>query len=93
MCGYFCIRFIDFMLKCKNLLGYINLFFPNKYEKNDKIILKYFQYIRRLRWKNLFVENIGNFKTLKISYILEKTVVLPIICSKCQNEDEKIFKE
>ena len=29
----------------------------------------------------------------KISYILEKTVVLSIICSKCKNEYEKIFKE
>ena len=38
-----CIRFIDFMLKDKNLLDYSNLFSPNEYEKNDKIILKYFQ--------------------------------------------------
>ena len=29
----------------------------------------------------------------KISYLLEKTLVLSIICSKCKNEDEKIFKE
>ena len=29
----------------------------------------------------------------QISYILEKTVVLSIICSKCKNEEEKIFKE
>ena len=35
MCGYFCIRFIDFMLKGKNLLDYTNLFFPNDCEKND----------------------------------------------------------
>ena len=28
-----------------------------------------------------------------ISYLLEKTLVLSIICSKCKNEDEKIFKE
>ena len=32
-------------------------------------------------------------KNLKISYILEKTLVLSIICSKCRSEDEKIFKE
>ena len=38
MCGYFCIRFIDFMLKDKSLLEYPNLFSPNDYEKNDKII-------------------------------------------------------
>ena len=43
MCGYFCIGFIDFMLKGKSLLDYTNLFSPNDYEKNDKIILRYFQ--------------------------------------------------
>ena len=43
MCGYFCIRFIDFMLKGKSLLEYANSFSPNHYEKNDKIILKCFQ--------------------------------------------------
>ena len=43
MCGYFCIGFIDFMLKGKSLLDYTNLLSPNYYEKNDKIILKYFQ--------------------------------------------------
>ena len=43
MCGYFCTEFIDFMLKGKSLFEYTNLFPPNYYEKNDKIILKYFQ--------------------------------------------------
>ena len=32
------------------------------------------------------------FKNPKI-YILEKTLVLMIICSKCKNEDEKIYQE
>ena len=40
---YFCIGFIDFILKSKRLLDNTNLFFPNDYEKNDKIMLKYFQ--------------------------------------------------
>ena len=40
MCRYFCIEFTDFMLKGKSLLDYTNLFSPNKYEKNDKMILK-----------------------------------------------------
>ena len=31
------------MLKGKGLLEYTNLFSPNDHEKNDKIILKYFQ--------------------------------------------------
>ena len=39
---YFCIGFIDFMLKGKSLLDYTNLFSPSKYEKNNKIKLKYF---------------------------------------------------
>ena len=43
MCGYFCIGIIDFLLKGKSLLDYTNLFSPNDYDKNDKIILKYFQ--------------------------------------------------
>ena len=45
MCGYFCIGYIDFMLKGKSLLDYINLFSPNEYEKNDETILKYLQSI------------------------------------------------
>ena len=43
MCRYFCIGFINFMLKCKSLLEYANIFSPNKYKKNDKLILEYFQ--------------------------------------------------
>ena len=42
MCGYFCIGFVDFMLKGKSLLEYTKLFSPNEYKKSDKIILKYF---------------------------------------------------
>ena len=43
MCGYFYTGFTDFVLKGKSLPDYTNLFSPNHYEKNDKIILKYFQ--------------------------------------------------
>ena len=43
MCRYFCIGYIDFMLKGQSLLHYTNLFSPDAYEKNDKIILKYIQ--------------------------------------------------
>ena len=43
MCEYFWIGCIDFMPKDKSLLDYTNLFSPKEYEKNDKIILKYFQ--------------------------------------------------
>ena len=40
---YFCIGFIDFILKGKNLLDYTNLVSPSVYEKNNKIMLKYIQ--------------------------------------------------
>ena len=33
------------------------------------------------------------FEKPKISYFLENTLVLSIICSKCKNEDKKLFKE
>ena len=39
--GYFCIEFIDFMLK--SLLEHTNLFSPSEFKKNDKMILKYLQ--------------------------------------------------
>ena len=49
MCGYFCIGFIDFMLEGKSLLDDTNLFSPNKSEKSDEVILKYFQKLNELR--------------------------------------------
>ena len=33
------------------------------------------------------------FENPKISYLLEKTLGLSIICKKCKNEDEKLFKK
>ena len=42
MCRYFCNRFTDFMPKSKGLLDYRNLFSPNEYEKDGKIILNWF---------------------------------------------------
>ena len=33
------------------------------------------------------------FEKPKISYHLEKTLVLFIICSNCKNEDKRLFKE
>ena len=51
MYGYFCIGFIGFMLKGKSLLGYTKLFFLKEYEKNDKLILKYFQLNKKIKLK------------------------------------------
>ena len=41
MCGYFCIGFIDFMLKGKSLIDLSDLFSPNNFKKNDDIIFNY----------------------------------------------------
>ena len=76
MCWYFCLGFIDFILKGKSLLEYTNLFSLNKYEKNEKIILKFFQQIlKRLRWKKsivLFLVSIENYKILKYDTFSKK---------------------
>ena len=42
MCGYYCIRFIDFMLAGKTLTNFTNLSSPNNFKRNYDIILKYF---------------------------------------------------
>ena len=43
MCGYFYIRFIDFMLVGKKLTDFTNLFSPHDFKENDSIILSYFK--------------------------------------------------
>ena len=43
MCGYFCIEFINYMLKGKTLLDYTNLFSPNNFKKNDQVIKRIFK--------------------------------------------------
>ena len=55
-----------YWFQSKRLLDYTNLFSPNDYKKNDKIILKHFQSLRR--WKNyigLFAVSIENLKNVK----------------------------
>ena len=37
--------------------------------------------------------NYRKFKNPKIAYILEKKIVLSVMCSKFENKDEKIFTE
>ena len=43
MCRYFCIKFINYMLKGKTLLDYTNLFSPNDFIKNDQVIKRIFK--------------------------------------------------
>ena len=39
MCGYFCVKFIDFMFKSKNLTNLTNL---NNFKNNGNVMLNYF---------------------------------------------------
>ena len=64
MCGYFRIGFIDFMLKGKRLLDYINLLSPNKYENNDKILLKYFSITKKVKVKKLYCFICGKYRKI-----------------------------
>ena len=46
--------------------------------------------------KKIYCVICGKYRKIekpKISYLLEKKLVLSIICSKCKNKDEKLFKE
>ena len=45
MCGYFCIRFIGFMLAGKTLTGFTNLFSLNNFKRNNDVIPNYFMTI------------------------------------------------
>ena len=94
MCAYFWIGFIDFMLKGKNTLNYINSLSPNDYAKYNKTILKYFhnQKHEKIIWH--YALSIENLKNQKYHISQEKkTLFLFTICSKCKNQDEKLFKE
>ena len=73
MCGYFCIGFIDFMLRGKSLPDYTNLFSPNEYEKNDEIIRKYFDKLKEKVEENWFIcGKYRKFKNPQILFIFEK---------------------
>ena len=43
MCGYFCIEYINYMLKGKTLSAFTNRFSPNDFKKNNQIIKRIFK--------------------------------------------------
>ena len=74
MCGYFCIGFIDFMIKGLSFLDCTNLCSPNDYEKNDKIITKIFLITKKMN--KIYCTIFGkyrNFEKPNKSYLLQKT--------------------
>ena len=80
------------------MLDYINSFSRNGYEKNDKIIKTFFLWIdfKKVRMRKIYCikrKKYKEFKTLKVSYISSKTLILSTICNKCGSENEKLFKE
>ena len=38
LCEFYCVAFIEYMLPGKTFLDYTNLFSPNNYKQNNKII-------------------------------------------------------
>ena len=56
------------MLKGKGGLEHRNLFSPNEYKKNDKIIITYFQWLKSIL---MFAIHIQNLKTLKYHIFLK----------------------
>ena len=65
-------------------------------KREIKSLLKYFQWLKRLKWKishALFVVSIENLNILKYHTFFFKKTVLSIICSKCENGDEKKKKK
>ena len=66
MCGYFSMRFTDFMLAGKSLIDYTSLFSPHNFKKNDNMILSYLkktEYLKSLfkKIKSLFQYSIYYF--------------------------------
>ena len=47
-------------------------------------------------WKKIYCAICGQYKKIdkrKLSYLLEKKLVLSISCSQCKKEDKNLFKE
>ena len=60
MCGYFCIEFINYMLKGKKLLDYTNLFSPNDFKNNDELLKEY------LKMNNIIeLTNVNKYRLTK----------------------------
>ena len=64
MCGYFCIEFINYMLKGKTFLDYTNLFSPSDFKKNDRVIKRKFK-----KMNNLELTDVNNHRLNQIAKI------------------------
>ena len=74
------------------MLNYTNLVSPNDYEKKN--ITKIFSITKKIKkLYSVICSMYRKFKKSKISYLLQKTLVLSIISSKRKNEVKNLFKE
>ena len=76
MCGYYCIEFINYMLKGKALLDYTNLFSPNDFKKNDQIIKRIFKKMNNISVANtsalhLELTDVNKYRLNEINKIKE----------------------
>ena len=99
MCGYFCTRFFDFILKDQSLLDYIQIYFllthMKKWWNNTKmfsIIKKLFLWIdvKKVRMRKTFCDKFKKYKEFKmpkVLYICDRTLLLSNICYKWGHGD------
>ena len=72
MCGYFCIRFIDFMLGGKTFIDYTILFtLSYDFEKNDNIILDYLKRSDSIETEYLNLWDQTKFRLNEINKIMD----------------------
>ena len=66
MCTYFCIGFIDFMLKSRSLLECTNLFSPNEYEKIGENNFKTFSIeSKQIKTMKIYCNGYNKYKKVK----------------------------
>ena len=79
MCGYFCMEFINYMLKGKTLLDFTNLFSPNDFKKNDKLLKEHLRMnnisahdtTTKLSTSHLELEDINKYRLNEINNTID----------------------
>ena len=79
MCGYFCIEFINDMLKGKTLLDFTNLFSPNDLKRTIKLLKEYLRMnnisahdtTKKLNTSHLELEDINKYRLNEINKTID----------------------
>ena len=86
MCRYFCIRFIDFILKDIRQIYFLLMIMK-------RIIKQYYNIFNNKKMKILYCAICSKnrkFEKPKISYLLKKTLFMSIICKNVKNVNVKV---